>query len=365
MTATSSLGSSYPVTISVASGPATISGGIVTVTGVGTVVLQATQAGGGNYDPATATQSFQVTPAATTTSLTHRPMRHYGASVTLTATVTSTAGMPAGSVTFYNGSTSLGVGTLNGGGVATLTTTALPAGTDTATATYAAAGNFAGSSSTAVTLTVGAARHRTGRWLYGGREPHDADDCGRGERKHDSHLAPTDGYSGTVSLSCPNLPANATCAFANNQLTLSGKNQSVSTGLTINTTMQTGKYVPSQVPQSPFSPAVFALVFWCPGGLTGLAVLARRRKLVKTKRLWHLCLLLAGAWVFAVGLSGCGMQRFCRKRDTRHLASNCRGKWNLWICCHNPDRNAYHQYDDCDAVGRQAGREPAAGLHHP
>ena len=41
---------------------------------------------------------------------------------------------------------------------------------------------------------------------------------------------------------------------------------------------------------------VFALVFWCPGGLTGLVVLARRRKLLKTRRLWHLCLLLAGAW---------------------------------------------------------------------
>ena len=158
VTATSSLGSSYPVTISVASGPATISGGIVTITGVGTVVLQATQAGGGNYDPATATQSFQVTPAATTTSLNAPASASYGASVTLTATVTSTAGMPAGSVTFYNGSTSLGVGTLNGSGVATLTTTALPAGTDTATATYAAAGNFAASSSTAVTLTVGAAQ---------------------------------------------------------------------------------------------------------------------------------------------------------------------------------------------------------------
>ena len=149
-----------------------MSGGTVTVTGVGTVVLQAAQAGGGNYDPATATQSFQVTPAADPTSLNAPANAAYGASVTLTATVTSTAGMPAGSVTFYNGSTSLGVGTLNGSGVATLSTTALPAGTDTATATYAAAGNFAGSSSTSSDAHRRRRARRTGRRLYGGREPH-------------------------------------------------------------------------------------------------------------------------------------------------------------------------------------------------
>ena len=310
VTATSSLGSSYPVTISVASGPATISGGTVTITGVGTVVLQATQAGGGNYDPATATQSFQATPAATSTSLNAPASASYGASVTLTATVTSTAGMPAGNVTFYNGSTSLGVGTLNGSGVATLTTTALPAGTDTATATYAAAGNFAASSSTAVTLTVGAAPIEPVGAYTVSANPTTLTIAAGGKGNTTLTLVPTNGYSGTISLSCLNLPANATCAFANNQLTLTGKNQSVSTGLTINTTMQSGKYVPSRAPQSPFSPAVFALVFWCPGGLTGLAVLARRRKLVKTQRLLHLCLLVAGAWALAVGLSGCGMNGY-------------------------------------------------------
>ena len=285
VTATSSLGSSYPVTISVTSGPATISAGTVTITGVGTVVLQATQAGGGNYDPASATQSFQVTPAATTTSLNAPASAAYGASVTLTATVASTAGQPAGSVTFYNGSTSLGVGTLNGSGVATLTTTALPAGTDTAIATYTAAGNFAGSSSTAVTLTVGAAPVQPVGAYTVAANPTTLTIAAGGKGNTTLTFTPTNGYSGT-SLSCLNLPANATCAFATSQVTLSGKNQSVNTGLTINTAMQTGNG--SGAPQSPFSPALFALVFWCPGGLAGLAVLARRRKLVKTKRVWHL-----------------------------------------------------------------------------
>jgi hypothetical protein len=52
------------VTYGVTSGPATISGSTVTVTGAGTVVLSATQAATGNYAAATATTSFMVTAAA-------------------------------------------------------------------------------------------------------------------------------------------------------------------------------------------------------------------------------------------------------------------------------------------------------------
>ena len=56
-TATSGL----PVTLSVVSGPATILGNTVTLTGVGTVVLAANQAGNGSYSAASqVTTSFQV-----------------------------------------------------------------------------------------------------------------------------------------------------------------------------------------------------------------------------------------------------------------------------------------------------------------
>ncbi len=78
LSATSSLGSSYPVTIAVQSGPATISGNTVTLTGVGTVVLKASQAGDAQHSPATATQSFQVTPAALTVTA-NNATRAYGA----------------------------------------------------------------------------------------------------------------------------------------------------------------------------------------------------------------------------------------------------------------------------------------------
>jgi hypothetical protein len=62
-TASSGLAVSYSVT----SGPATISGNTVTLTGAGTVVIQASQAGNTNYSAATpVSQSFVVLPPAPT-----------------------------------------------------------------------------------------------------------------------------------------------------------------------------------------------------------------------------------------------------------------------------------------------------------
>ncbi len=303
VTASSSLGSSYPVTITVKSGPATMAGGTVALTGVGTVVLQATQAGNSEYAAATATQSFQVTPAPTTTTLNAPGSAASGSSVTLTATVASSAGVPAGSVTFMSGSTSLGVGTLNGSGVATLSTATLPAGTDLATASYAAAGNFAGSSSAPVTLTIAAPVEPTATFTVAANPTSLTVQAGASAATTLT-FTPTGGYSGKITLSCTNLPTNATCTFAQDQLTLTGNNQSINLGLTINTTAQTAD---KRAPQSPLNPTLLALAFWWPGGLTGLTVFLRKRKLQKTQPALLLLLLFACTAALAVGLSGCGM----------------------------------------------------------
>ena len=78
-----------------------------------------------------------------------------GSPVTLTATVQPASGSttPTGSITFYNGQTSLGTATLSGG-VATLTTSALPAGNNFLTAAYAGSSTFNASSSSSVDVTV-------------------------------------------------------------------------------------------------------------------------------------------------------------------------------------------------------------------
>jgi large repetitive protein len=79
-----------------------------------------------------------VPGAVTTVTVTsNHPTTTYGNNVTFTATVTSPADTPSGTVTFYDGITLLGTSTLNGSGVATFTTTApLVLGAHTITAQY-------------------------------------------------------------------------------------------------------------------------------------------------------------------------------------------------------------------------------------
>jgi hypothetical protein len=81
-----------------------------------------------------------------------------GQSLTLTATIaaTSGSGTPTGTVTFFDGSTALGTGTLNNSSVANFSTTSLAAGTHTITASYSGDSNFSASTSSIVTVTVAA-----------------------------------------------------------------------------------------------------------------------------------------------------------------------------------------------------------------
>ena len=75
----------------------------------------------------------------------------YGASVVFTATMPSNA---TGTVTFLDGSASIGTGTLNAAGVATFSTTTLTAGTHSITASYAGDTNYAASVSNAVSEVI-------------------------------------------------------------------------------------------------------------------------------------------------------------------------------------------------------------------
>jgi hypothetical protein len=84
----------------------------------------------------------------------------FGQAVTFTATVSSSAGTPTGTVTFRAGSTTLGTATLSGGR-ASFTTSSLAAGTHTITAVYNGSTNIAGSTSTALTQTVAKAASST------------------------------------------------------------------------------------------------------------------------------------------------------------------------------------------------------------
>jgi N-acetylneuraminic acid mutarotase len=110
---------------------------------------------------------FIYTPplATTTTQLGSSPNpSFYKEPVTFTAQVeaTSTGSAPPDgeTVSFVNGTTTLGTGTLSGG-MASFTTTALPVGTDLITAVYTGDSNYAGSTSLTYNQTVGKANSYT------------------------------------------------------------------------------------------------------------------------------------------------------------------------------------------------------------
>jgi len=98
-----------------------------------------------------------VNPATTLSTLTPLPNpSNVGQTVTFTATVAAVVpgtGTPTGTVTFLDGATVLGTGTLSGG-VATFTDSALAAGSHSISFTYGGDANFQGSSSAAVSQTV-------------------------------------------------------------------------------------------------------------------------------------------------------------------------------------------------------------------
>jgi uncharacterized phage protein gp47/JayE len=93
---------------------------------------------------------------ATTTTLTSSLNPSiFGQSVTFTATVNeSEAAAPTGTVSFKDGATTLGTGTVNGSGRATFTTSLLTVGTHPITAEYSGDANFTSSTSAVLTQMV-------------------------------------------------------------------------------------------------------------------------------------------------------------------------------------------------------------------
>jgi hypothetical protein len=98
-----------------------------------------------------------ITKAPNTPTLSSSPNPSaFGQSVTFTARVTGPAGTatPTGTVTFSDGSTTLGTGTLNTSGIANLATSSLAVGGHTITAVYSGDANFAGPTSAAIAQVV-------------------------------------------------------------------------------------------------------------------------------------------------------------------------------------------------------------------
>lgn len=154
-------GSVVLATVEVANGVATLT---TSQLSAGTHAITATYQGSLNYAKSTSAPVSQVVHKAGTTSTVTSSVNpsSWHQSVTLTAKVTSPGGIPAGTVTFKNGTVVLGTGTLNASGVATHSTNALTVGAHSITVVYSASTNFAASTSGVLTQTVTKASTTTG-----------------------------------------------------------------------------------------------------------------------------------------------------------------------------------------------------------
>jgi Bacterial Ig-like domain (group 3)/Right handed beta helix region len=115
------------------------------------------------YDIGAYEYESAVGQAATTTTLSSSAATaQAGQSVTFTATVSSsTAGSITGTVTFMDGATTLGTGTVNSNGQATFTTSALAVGSHSITAVYGGNTSYDGSTSSALSQTIDQATSTT------------------------------------------------------------------------------------------------------------------------------------------------------------------------------------------------------------
>ena len=150
----------------IALGTRSLSGGVakLTTSGLsgGTHSITATYNGNTDFVGSSSPVLSQVVhPAATTATLTSsRSTSTFGQGITFTSKVTSGVGTPTGSVTFKNGTATLGTAPL-ASGTATFTTSSLRAGSHSITAVYDGATDFATSTSKAVKETVNKATSKT------------------------------------------------------------------------------------------------------------------------------------------------------------------------------------------------------------
>ena len=206
-----------------------------------------------------------------------------GQPITLTANVSSNIRLytATGTVTFLNGSTSIGTATLDAKGNAVLVVTSLPAGTDNLSASYP--GDAALQPSISNTSAATVADYLLQAFPAGLQLKE-----GQGGTVS-INLTPLGGFAQKVTLQCSGMPANGSCSIPNSSVTLDGTHPSnvsivINTGGTVTALTNNGGNwnVPASV------------------ALAGLLLLPfRKRKWVTT----GFCMLLAVSFL-AVGCGG-------------------------------------------------------------
>jgi len=244
---------------------------------VGSHSITAQYGGDANFNPSTSpVETVSVNPAGTSVQLTTSASGSVadGTPVTLTAkvnpAVTGTPTSPTGTITFSNGSTSLGTGPVTlSQGVAILIVSTLPPGTDNITAQYSGDPNFTGSTSGVETVSVNTPDFTVSVPV--------ADEtltlaAGQTSPSIPITVTPADVYTGTVTFSCGSLPAYITCTFnpTSDSLTFA---PGATTAQTLTLIVAVAKTT-SMLQRS--SPAILAMAM--PLGLLGLLPLVGKKR---------------------------------------------------------------------------------------
>jgi hypothetical protein len=182
--------------------------------------------------------SVSIAKGSTTSTVSASPATIApGASITLTANISTgtSAAFPTGTVAFFSGTTHVGSAAFinsnpqNGldNGVATLTTTSLPTGSDSVTAQYSGDSNYAASTSPAITVNVTLQPDFT---ISAAPSPISVANPGQSATTTVT-IAGSNGFSAATTFACSGLPAESACVFSMPTVTGSG-----TTTLTVTTT---------------------------------------------------------------------------------------------------------------------------------
>jgi sugar lactone lactonase YvrE len=277
--------SSGAFTYSVLSGPATIAGSTVTLTGSGMVELQASEAASGNYDAATKNTTFAVAAVTPTISFTIANHTYGDAPFTVSATSNSTAAfiytMVSGPATISGSTVTLtGVGTVvlsaSQAGSGNYTSAAANTSFTVATGLTLSSGSGTGSNSGSATVAPGAAATFTIALAPGGSAT----------------------YPDAVTFSASGLPAGATGTFS--PATIPAGSGATSVTFTIQTSSQTA-HIEKPLSGRPFGAVALGFLLL---PLAGIKMVRRRSRQMPRLTVGLAVMLLSlGA---LLGLSGCG-----------------------------------------------------------
>jgi hypothetical protein len=203
-----------------------------------------------DYAPTQLTRTLTVMQASSSVALTtSSASAATNAAVVFTASVQpQIAGSPTGTVTFYDGSTSIGTGTVSASAPATLSITSLAAGVHSITAAYGGDMNFTANISTSLTETITAPPAATDFTFTVSGSATETVSAGQ-TATFQIMPAPTSGsFADAVTFAATGLPIGATATFS--PTTLPAGSATPATPVTM--TVQTA--TAAQLPSSPAAP---------------------------------------------------------------------------------------------------------------